>query len=564
MKNDWYTDPDVWTMPRYAVEHNAKKIYDVFQRAGWRHKSICAMLGNQGNEGIYDPGKVEGLADLHTPYKNKDGTTRKRGYGLTQWTPWTKIMDRMNCTEAEMMANGDLQVALIIKESKSGSLQWTARYYPGDGDMTFQDFLTGDYTLDELTRGFHRCYEISGDPDSTERIKTAREWDVFFGGSGDGGGSDPDPDNPNNPNPPNKPPNPEPDQLGVYGDGYPSGGYPNDTYFTFQCYIEGGVPPYTVSTTVFSNGNIYIPASATQYVSTQLPFGTAYALFAVRDSRNQQRTFKSNTVRVDPQFAVVSAYVNGTPQPTGANYMPGDATMEYISGAVDFFPFLGLVTSQGNQLYFALIVNEQAVVSGIGQYTSTTDGYTDSGRFTVNFPATYTFPVPCNYRIEVSLNTAYGAYWIQSGTYFISQPGQQYPAVNGKVTVDVDQRELGEYSRWTLTLDQPGTLDVTYEFIVDGKSAGWEQAMTGSGGTVFFTDPINMMVPSIGKVRFRAFDSVSGEYFYFMGPNVYWQKPYGGGGDGGSGGLFPSIKGSGLWLLKRIKQAQYGGTLPNA
>ena len=87
---------------------NGIEIYQYFSSYGWSINAICAMLGNMQSESGVNPGIWEGL----TPFGG--------GYGLVQWTPYSKYK---NWAGTQWENNGPLECARIVFEFNNG-LQW--------------------------------------------------------------------------------------------------------------------------------------------------------------------------------------------------------------------------------------------------------------------------------------------------------------------------------------------------------------------------------------------------------------------------------------------------------
>lgn len=72
-------------MTQEQMEVNATWVYNYFHERGWTDNAIAGILGNLQAESNINPGLWEGRT--YWP----DTTTKRKGYGLTQWTPWTNI-----------------------------------------------------------------------------------------------------------------------------------------------------------------------------------------------------------------------------------------------------------------------------------------------------------------------------------------------------------------------------------------------------------------------------------------------------------------------------------------
>lgn len=135
---------------------------------GWSNNAIFAMLGNIQAESGINPGIWENL----TPYTG--------GYGLTQWTPYTKYSEWWGDGWEN---NGDAEMQRISFEAVNG-LQWFRNAELGiDPPITLSEFLVSDLPVDTLTRYWLWFYEHPTDPGQATqnaRIANARAWEKFF------------------------------------------------------------------------------------------------------------------------------------------------------------------------------------------------------------------------------------------------------------------------------------------------------------------------------------------------------------------------------------------------
>ena len=106
------------------MQNNVDIIHYYFITKGWTENAIAGMLGNMQSESSINPGIWEGLDEV-----------AKGGYGLVQWTPYTKYSDWAG---EGWENNGQKEMERIIYELKNG-LQWgaTSKYH-----MSFHDFTT--------------------------------------------------------------------------------------------------------------------------------------------------------------------------------------------------------------------------------------------------------------------------------------------------------------------------------------------------------------------------------------------------------------------------------------
>lgn len=145
------------------MENNATIMARFFTLRGWTKNAIAGMLGNMQTESSLNPGIWENLE----PYAG--------GYGLVQWTPYTKYS---NWAGDGWEDNGEKEMERIIYELENG-LQWiSTSKYP----MTFEEFSVSTASPEELAQAWLYNYERPADLDQPQRSTQARAWFEFIGG----------------------------------------------------------------------------------------------------------------------------------------------------------------------------------------------------------------------------------------------------------------------------------------------------------------------------------------------------------------------------------------------
>lgn len=134
------------------METNARYIFSYLSAKGWTVNAISGLLGNLENESAINPGRWEG---------NNVGTGP--GYGLVQWTPYTKYTDWCAGQGFSDPSEMDANLARIIYELEN-NLQF---YATDDYPMTFKDFTKSTETPYKLACAFAWNYE--------------RSWTVLYG-----------------------------------------------------------------------------------------------------------------------------------------------------------------------------------------------------------------------------------------------------------------------------------------------------------------------------------------------------------------------------------------------
>ena len=146
-------------------EQNARTFYEFFKGRGWSSQAICAMLGNIQVESSINPGIWENLE----PFAG--------GYGLVQWTPYTKYSEWASERGLSWENNGDAECLRIIYESENG-LQWFSNPAAPivDPPLSFEEFSKSELDPDVLANYFLWYYEHPEDTNQPQRGKNALAW----------------------------------------------------------------------------------------------------------------------------------------------------------------------------------------------------------------------------------------------------------------------------------------------------------------------------------------------------------------------------------------------------
>lgn len=144
---------------------NAEYIYKSLGDKGFTKNAVCGMLGNMQSESSINPGRWQ------SDHVGGDPTTH--GYGLVQWTPYTKYTNWCSGDYSTM----DNNLSRIIYEVENG-IQWIATStYP----LSFYEFAHSTQTPEYLAQAFLRNYERPQDPDQPIRSTQARYWWDYLG-----------------------------------------------------------------------------------------------------------------------------------------------------------------------------------------------------------------------------------------------------------------------------------------------------------------------------------------------------------------------------------------------
>lgn len=154
-------------------QNNANNIAYYFRQQGWTLNAICAMLGNMQVESYLNPAQWQhGL-----PVEMASGET---GYGLVQWTKYTKYTDWATSYGIDWKTNFDFQLTRIQWEVENDQ-QWQSVLWHG---MTFREFAQSEDSVYTLTEAFLRAYENPNDPSQSLSIRqtNAAYWYEYFTG----------------------------------------------------------------------------------------------------------------------------------------------------------------------------------------------------------------------------------------------------------------------------------------------------------------------------------------------------------------------------------------------
>lgn len=153
-------------------QNNAKIIYRFLTARGWTRNAVAALLGNMEVESTINPGIWESLTtDPEAYYQEHE---RYPGYGLVQWTPYTKYT---NWAGSDWKTNHDKQLERLIWEMENGEQYYPTTNYP----ETFKEFATSTKSAYYLAGAFLYNYERPRSPNADDRGTRANKWYEFLG-----------------------------------------------------------------------------------------------------------------------------------------------------------------------------------------------------------------------------------------------------------------------------------------------------------------------------------------------------------------------------------------------
>lgn len=149
------------------MKDNALYLYGLLNNEGWTLNAIAGLLGNTQTESTHNPGIWQNLKEGVGP-----------GYGLTQWTPYTKYT--LWCSENGIEPSEmESAVSRLVYEVEHPSEQWvTHSRYP----LTFPQFTQSEETPYYLAITFLNNYEMPGNLNQPQRGKQAEYWYEYLSG----------------------------------------------------------------------------------------------------------------------------------------------------------------------------------------------------------------------------------------------------------------------------------------------------------------------------------------------------------------------------------------------
>lgn len=163
--NDFNTSNHL-TMEQMKV--NAEYIAKSLLASGWSLNAIAGMLGNMQSESSINPGRWE--SDI------VGGDPSRHGYGLVQWTPYTKYTQWQQVALDPSTMDNNLK---RINYEVENEIQWIpTTTYP----ISFKQFKISNASPYDLAIMFIANYERPADPNQPIRGEQANFWFEYLGG----------------------------------------------------------------------------------------------------------------------------------------------------------------------------------------------------------------------------------------------------------------------------------------------------------------------------------------------------------------------------------------------
>lgn len=155
------------TLSWEEMQVNATYIYSYLVDHGWTPEAVAGLLGNLQNESAINPGRWEG-----------DDVGGGPGYGLVQWTPYSKYVDWCTSRGYTDPSEMDNNLARILWELETGEQYYATDSYP----LSFEAFSKSTDSPYTLACAFAWNYERSwvvlyGSEAEKEALRQARGGD---------------------------------------------------------------------------------------------------------------------------------------------------------------------------------------------------------------------------------------------------------------------------------------------------------------------------------------------------------------------------------------------------
>ena len=166
---EWFIPGDINNTRPLTEEESRKNwlaFWQYFKAKGWTANAVAGILGNSYFESTVNPNRWEGDIPFAQPVAS-------RGYGLVQWTPWTKIIDWLKekgyYPDVSKFGVGECE---RIQWEMENNQHWIATAtYP----ESFRDFSVSTKDPYTLAIEFLANYERPADPNQPQRGDKARE-----------------------------------------------------------------------------------------------------------------------------------------------------------------------------------------------------------------------------------------------------------------------------------------------------------------------------------------------------------------------------------------------------
>lgn len=165
----WFIPGDINNTRPLSEEESKKNwlaFWSFFKEKGWTANAVAGILGNAYYESTVNPNRWQGDIPYAEPVSSQ-------GYGLVQWTPWTKITNWLKekgyWPDVSKFGQGECE---RIQWEMENNQQWIATTTYPDSFSDFSKSTKDSYTL---AIEFLANYERPADSNQPQRGTKARE-----------------------------------------------------------------------------------------------------------------------------------------------------------------------------------------------------------------------------------------------------------------------------------------------------------------------------------------------------------------------------------------------------
>lgn len=167
IRKEWIAPEKSRALSISEMENNAYIIGMYFTRhevGHWTPNAVAGMLGNMQAESTINPARWQGDKEPET-----EEEITETGYGLVQWTPYTKYADWAG---SGWKGNGYKQCERIHYE-RMNNLQWVASSLY---DFSFTEYIMMREAPEYMADAFLKNYERPENPNQPIRGEYAKYW----------------------------------------------------------------------------------------------------------------------------------------------------------------------------------------------------------------------------------------------------------------------------------------------------------------------------------------------------------------------------------------------------
>lgn len=175
-----------WALGNYTSQNvldNATEAYNQMRGVGWTHEASIGAIANLCYESTgLNAGQWQGGFGGY--YKTN------QGFGMAQWTPWTKVRDYVGGQTQSLMMNPSKQIQMLLSQSS----QWSTGLVNKNGYSsyygitvpyfsTFSAYSQGKADVEDMTAAYMVCWERPGKENAlATRKQYAKYFDEKIGG----------------------------------------------------------------------------------------------------------------------------------------------------------------------------------------------------------------------------------------------------------------------------------------------------------------------------------------------------------------------------------------------